>query len=269
MNSSKTPRFTPSELEALRVWSMPDVSDPNADKDAEELELDGEPTPIMTVDEIEAMQKQAYDEAFAQGKMHGFQQGFDEGSKKGYEDNLHLLQSQAARMVGLLEALSEPFKRLDEEVEKELVKLVIGIATQIIRREIKLDPGQIVAVVRESLNALPLSSQKVSLRLHPDDAELVRSALALDDVSPSWTIVDDPLITHGGCEVDTEISHIDATVEHRLAAVIATFLGGEREYDKAAATLNNLAPHASPLDAEPENKAAQAGAAAVVGDKNL
>lgn len=240
MSLSKVGRFTESELEALRLWSMPDVSssepmsepEPEPEPEpVEQLEEEEEPTPILTVDEIEAMQRQAYDEAFAQGKMHGFQQGFDEGSKKGYEDNLHLLQGQAAIMTSLLESLSEPFKRLDDEVEKELVKLVIAIATQIIRREIKLDPGQIVAVVREAINVLPLAAQKISLKLHPEDAEVVRSALALDDMSQSWGIVDDPLITRGGCEVDTEISHVNATVEHRLAAVIATLLGGEREYD--------------------------------------
>lgn len=236
MSLSKRPRFTASELEALKLWSMPDVSgvEPEPPREPETVELEEEPTPILTVDEIEAMQKQAYDEAFAQGKMHGFQQGFDEGSKKGYEDNLHLLQSQAAILVSLLESLSEPFKRLDEEVEKELVKLVIGIATQIIRREIKLDPGQIVAVVQETIKVLPLASQKVSLKLHPEDAELVRSVLALDEMSSSWSIVEDPLITRGGCKVDTEISHVDATVEHRLAAVIANILGGEREHDMDA-----------------------------------
>lgn len=232
MSLSKTPRFTASELEALRLWSMPDVS--GAETIKQPVELEEELTPILTVDEIEAMQKQAYDEAFAQGKMHGFQQGFDEGSKKGYEDNQHLLQSQAATLVSLLESLSEPFKRLDEEVEKELVQLAISIATQIIRREIKLDPGQIVAVVREAISVLPLASQKISLKLHPEDAELVRSALALDEMSSSWGIVEDPLITRGGCEVDTEISHVDSTVEHRLTAVIATILGGEREQDKSS-----------------------------------
>jgi len=81
MNSSKTPRFTASELESLRLWSMPDVSGADS-RESETVELEEELTPILTVDEIEAMQKQAYDEAFAQGKMHGFQQGFDEGSKK-------------------------------------------------------------------------------------------------------------------------------------------------------------------------------------------
>lgn len=233
MSSFRTPKFTPAELEALRLWSMPQVDKPESHKvpDISEPEPEREPTPVLTVEEIEAMQQQAYDEAYAQGKMHGFQQGFDEGSQKGYEENLHLLQTQTAQLVKLMEALSEPFKRLDEEVEKELVKLVIAIATHIIRREVKSDPGQIVAVVREAIQVLPLATQKITLKLHPDDADLVRSALALDEISPSWGVVEDPLITRGGCEVDTEVSHVDATMEHRLAVVIATVLGGDRERD--------------------------------------
>jgi flagellar assembly protein FliH len=155
----------------------------------------------------------------------------DEGSKKGYEDNVHLLQSQVATLVSLLGALSEPFKSLDQEVENELVKMAISIAAQIIRREIKLNPGEIVAVVREAVNVLPLAAQKITLKLHPEDAVLVRSVLVMDEMSPRWGLVEDPLITRGGCKVDTEVSHVDATVEHRLASVIATLLGGERERD--------------------------------------
>jgi len=237
MPISKSSGFSPAELAALNVWRVPDVYGdglPDQDESAktEEVNIEEEPVSVLTVEEIEAMQKQAYNEAFAQGKKDGFQQGFDEGSKKGYDENLHLLQQQAKELVSLLESLSEPFRLLDDEVEKELVKLAIGIATQIIRREIKLNPGQIVAAAREAINVLPLSSQKIILYLHPDDAELVRSALSLDELSTAWNIIEDPLITRGGCKVDTEVSHVDATIEHRLAAVIANVLGSEREQDK-------------------------------------
>jgi flagellar assembly protein FliH len=233
MNSSKTSGFSTSELASLSVWHMPAIHGKS-----ESVHLAGVqnseslPIPVLTVDEIEIMQKQAYDEAFAQGKKDGYSQGFNEGSRQGYEENVQMLQNKATEFASLLESLSQPFKVLDAEVEKELVKLAMGIATQIIRREIKLDPGQVIAAVREAINVLPLSSQKISLRLHPEDAELVRSALSLDEMSPAWKIVEDPLITHGGCKVDTEVSHIDATVENRLAAVIATIFGGEREQDK-------------------------------------
>jgi flagellar assembly protein FliH len=209
---------------------MPDVLVKSESVDvAEAQNFEPLAMPVLTVDEIEAMQKQAYDEAFAQGKQEGYSEGFNEGSKQGYEENVQALQKKATEFAGLLESLSQPFKVLDAEVEKELVKLAMGIATQIIRREIKLDPGQVIAAVREAIKVLPLSSQKISLRLHPEDAELVRSALSLDEMSPAWRIVEDPFITRGGCKVDTEVSHIDATVENRLAAVITTLFGGERE----------------------------------------
>jgi len=236
MNSSKDPDFSPSELEALRVWRLPDIAGNNKTEALEEKQNPEPPsTPHLTVTEIEAMQKQAYDEAFAQGKAEGFQQGFDEGfeegSRKGYVDNVELLNTKAAELTHLMEALSEPFKTLDEEVENELVSLSIAIASQIIRREIKMDAGQIVAAVKEAIKVLPSSSQKISLRLHPEDSELVRSVLSIDDIS-AWSIIEDPLLTRGGCKVDTEVSHVDASVENRLAAVIATVFGSERKRDR-------------------------------------
>ncbi len=241
--------FSPAELAALHLWRVPNVFGEEPEPAPEEIpeeneleiiteeEIEAEPVVILTVEEIEAMQKQAYNEAFAQGKEDGFQQGltegFAEGLKKGYDENVHLLQQQAKQFTSLLESLSEPFKHLDDEVENELVNLAIGIATQIVRREIKLNPGQVVAATKEAISILPLSSQKIIVHLHPEDSELVRSALSLDDMSPPWNIIEDPLITRGGCKVDTEVSHVDATIEHQLAAVVANVLGKERQQDKA------------------------------------
>ncbi|WP_031435471.1 flagellar assembly protein FliH [Methylomarinum vadi] len=243
MNWSKPGRFSQDELEKLDTWSgLENFGEVRSEP------VDNEETRILTVEEIEAMQQQAYDEAYEQGrkegfgqgreegieegKKTGFQQGFDEGSKKGYDDNVHLLRKQTAEFVSLLEALAEPFKQLDEQVERELVKLAIGIARQLLRREIKVDPGQIVAVVREAVQALPLASRKITLTLHPEDAELVRKALVLDEMSPPWGIREDPLLMRGGCIVESGASHVDATVENRLAAIVAKVLGGERRGDQ-------------------------------------
>lgn len=239
MSSSKGSKFSEAELLALDTWTaLENFGAPRSEPVEPE-----EATHTLTVEQIEAMQKQAYDEAFQQGRQEGFEQGkaegfaegkkqgFEEGSKQGYEENLHLLHKQTADLARLMESLSEPFKKLDEDVENELVKLAIGIAGQIIRREIKHNPGEIIAVIREAIKVLPLASQNITLNLHPEDAELVRSTLKLDESAPSWHLVENPLISRGGCTVETEVSSIDATVENRLAAVVATILGGERQQD--------------------------------------
>lgn len=238
-SSNKGSKFSAAELDALDTWKDLEVFGAAR---SENVEIE-QATQVLTVDEIETMQKQAYDEAFELGRQQGFdqgmkqgfeqgqQQGFEAGQKKGYTESQHLLQKQVAELNLLLDALAEPFKNLDAEVEAELVKLVIAIASQIIRREIKLDPGQIVGVIREAISVLPLATQNVTLNLHPEDADLVRSVLKLDENPPPWRLQDNPLITRGGCTLETDVSRVDATLEYRLAAVIATVLGGERQRD--------------------------------------
>lgn len=239
MSSSRAPKFSPAELEALNAWT---ALEQFGNVRSEPVDV-SEATQVMTVEEIEAMQKQAYAEAFEQGRQQGLElgtkqgqeqgrkDGYAEGYKQGYEQGQHLLNKQAAELTALLEALSEPFNLLDKEIEHELVKLALAVAGQIIRREIKLHPDEIVAVVREAINVLPLASQKITLNMHPEDAELVRTVLNLDENLPPWRLVENPLITRGGCTVDTDVSSVDATVENRLAAVVATVLGGERQED--------------------------------------
>lgn len=247
MNSSKD-FFTPEELAALTPWRLPSVDDDgeftrSADRGLsssvivsdEELET----VPRLTAQEIESMQRQAHEEAAAQGRQEGFEQGREEGYREGYEQGLKqgLAQGESAvrEQVGALErivsTLDQPLQEVDELVEQELAALAIALARQLIRRELKTDPGQIIAVVREALSVLPSNARKVSLYLHPEDAELVRSALLLDEHGQRWKLVDDPLLTRGGCRIISENSSIDATVEKRLAASIAQALGGERGGD--------------------------------------
>lgn len=241
MSSSRAGRFTPEELEALNAWTALENFGPSRSEPVDVSQA----TQVMTVEEIEAMQQQAYTEAFEQGRQQGYdvgvKQGFEEGhaeglaagKTQGYEEGQELLQKQVAEMTRLMESLSEPLNQLDQAIEDELVQLALAVASQIVRREIKLHPDEIVAVVRHAISVLPVASQTVTLNLHPEDAELLRAALKLDDNPPSWRLQENPLVTRGGCTVETEFSSIDATLEKRLAAVIATALGGERQQDKS------------------------------------
>jgi len=176
---------------------------------------------IPTANELESIQRQAHDEALEKGYQEGLTKGLKEGEAK--------IAQQAQGIKNLMNSLAEPLKELDEKVENELVDLAILIAKQLVRRELKIDSGQVVAVVKEAVAALPSSSHLVKLHLHPEDASLVRAALQLDEADGEhWKIIEDPVLTRGGCRVKTENSQIDATIENRLSHLIANILGDER-----------------------------------------
>jgi flagellar assembly protein FliH len=172
--------------------------------------LDGSAGPgYLTAGRLEALQKEAYDEAW--------QQGFAEGVAAGREE----VAARAGRLDVLLGRLAQPFEELDDTVEKHLVELAMTVVQQLFRRELRQDPSHIVGVVREAIQLLPVASRNVKVRLHPEDAAFVRESLPASEGERAWTIVEDPVIERGGCRVVTEQSQIDAQAESRLKAVIA------------------------------------------------
>ncbi len=173
----------------------------------------------LTAGRLQELQQQAYDEAFQKGHAEGVAAGEQ------------LIQQRAARYDELLRALAKPFDRLDESVEKQLVELAIAMVKQLFRREVKINPTHVIGVVREAVQLLPVSSRNVQVHLHPDDASLVRDTLSPAEGEPAWSIVEDPLITLGGCRITTDNSQIDATAEARLQSVINNILGDERAGD--------------------------------------
>jgi flagellar assembly protein FliH len=175
---------------------------------------------LLTANQMERIQKQAYDEGFARGQADGL--------KAAQQDTALRLQS----LTAILATLATPLKELDERVEQELVALALAAARLVVRRELKADPGQVMAAVREALAALPAAARHVRLHLHPEDAQLVREHLKLGDEEQAWKIVDDPVLARGGCKVLTDSSQIDATLESRLTAIMAAILGGERSHDR-------------------------------------
>lgn len=164
--------------------------------------------------------QQLQDDARGEARREGFEEGLAAGQAE--------VASRVDRLDSLLHALHKPFEDLDDSVETQLVELSVAIVKQLFRREVKIDPKQIIGVAREAIKVLPIANRNVQLHLHPDDAELVRQALSPADGDVSWSLVEDPLITRGGCRVTSDASQIDATAEARIHKVLATVFDDER-----------------------------------------
>jgi flagellar assembly protein FliH len=215
---------TDGGAELWRRWSAPDLT--------------GQPGRGMrdpdfsppTAEELEVVRHAAYEEGLAAGRSDGLRQGAEEARAKARE--LH----------SLIASLARPLALLDARVEDELVALAIALTRALVRREIRTDPGVVVGAVREALAVLPLSAREVAVKLHPDDAALLREVHpdGGSDSGPGWRILESPALTRGGCVVVTSTSEVDATVEGRLAAAISHVFGGERVSDTRPAADQDL-----------------------------
>ncbi|MCK4950324.1 MAG: flagellar assembly protein FliH [Gammaproteobacteria bacterium] len=210
--------ITRESLENYKEWNTPSVGSDNKDG---VVKITARNPHMLTANQVEKVQKQAYDEAYAAGMKEGLEAGKQEAI------------SRVKNLEQLMQSLAQPFQQLDQEVEDELVTLAIAIVRQLVRREIKTDPGQVVAVVREAVAALPVVSRNIRLHLHPEDAVIVQEALSLSESERAWAVIEDPSINRGGCRVISENSQVDATLEARLAQIIASVFGGERVSDES------------------------------------
>jgi flagellar assembly protein FliH len=206
------------KLAAIERWKLPGVNDPRAPRSRiEEAEADVRP---LTAEQIEVIEKQAYEEGFALGRKEGLEAGQSE------------IVASVRHLQHLIQSLAEPLQELGEQVEGEVAALAMAIARQIIRRELQQDPQQIIGVVREAMSALPSAARNIRLYLHPDDAALVRDSVTGAEAEEfSWKIIEDVALTRGGCRVESNNSRIDASVEKRLNALMVELMGGSRVED--------------------------------------
>jgi flagellar assembly protein FliH len=179
--------------------------------------------------------------------------GYDAGMAKAQADmkgKLAELDTRIKRVDSLLQFISRPLQDLDGEVEKMLLQLALTVGKQLARRELRVDPAQVIAIIRESLAELPAAAREVRVHLHPEDAAIVRDRLTAPANERAWTAVEDPTMSRGGCVVRTDNSQIDARLESRINTVIANAFGDERSADRAA-----------PAEAQSADAEASAGAA--------
>ena len=212
--------FSEENSDNIRSWEAPVVEGPITGQH----DVPGKPP---TAGEMQSLQKEAYREAYEQGREEGLKSGYDEGMQQAQAK----LNAQIVTFQNLMLQLSGPLSSLDDELEQSIVVLTTQIARHLVRREMRLEPGEIVAVVREAVNILPVSALRPRIFLNPSDASVVRNALNLSDDESSWKIEEDPTMTRGDCRVETDSSLIDASVDARLSAVAAKLLGGERDTD--------------------------------------
>ncbi|RMH33107.1 MAG: flagellar assembly protein FliH [Gammaproteobacteria bacterium] len=217
----------PDATTHVRRWRFGSVSGEvaNADKPTVDTTVDVAQRELLkrvSAEEIEKLRAQA-EEA---GRQEGYQAGFAEGLAKGEQEVRALIE----RWQAYIDHLAAPLAEIDEALETALLELVVAVSKQIVRRELRTSPEQILGLLRESIALLPATSGEIRIQVHPEDAQIIKKQFG-ENLPSQWVLVESPSISVGGCVIETATSRVDATIEARIAEIASRLLGGTRHED--------------------------------------
>jgi flagellar assembly protein FliH len=206
--SSKPPNT--AEAAATSRWDLPVVEGPL-------VQRRGAGVNVM---HLEAVERDAWEQGLASGHVEGVKRGEAELARRINEVN-----AKYAALEAILNTLAKPLDQLDAAVENELTRLTLIISKHLVRRELRLDPSQIIGIIRHTVGLLPIATRDIKVHLHPDDAAIVREKLATPAGEREWVLMEDPLLARGGCRITTATSSIDARLESRVSEAVNSLLG--------------------------------------------
>ncbi|WP_028694538.1 flagellar assembly protein FliH [Pseudomonas cremoricolorata] len=213
------------DLEGVDVWALPsfDPAPPPAAEVPEEpqpVEEEIEEVPIeqvqpLTLEDLEAIRQEAYNEGFATGER----EGFHSTQLKVRQEAEVALSAKLASLEQVMQHLLEPIAEQDTQIERGLVHLVSHIARQVIGRELHTDSSQITQVLREALKLLPMGAENIRIHLNPQD--FVAAKALRERHEEQWKLLEDESLLPGGCRIETAHSRIDASMETRMEKAVA------------------------------------------------
>jgi flagellar assembly protein FliH len=209
--------FAAAAMLSVERWSLPEMDGPIVGRTRDDKRTPAGPDAAVV----------ARQEAEARGYEAGMAKAQAETQSR-----IAALDARVKQLDTVLQLLGRPLQEMDAQVEIELTQLALAVGKQLARRELKVDPTQVIAIIRESLSQLPAAARDVRVHLHPEDAATVRERLTAPANERVWSIVEDPTLSRGGCVVRTDHSQIDARLETRVQALMSSALGEQRVQDR-------------------------------------
>jgi len=170
------------------------------------------------------------DEEIRPQTVEDIQAVYEEGRKQGYEAGKAEALAEAKKMARMMRFLEQPLNQLDEDVEHQLTELAMTVGRLLLKKECSTDAAHIKNIIHEALDFLPLKSRNIRVRLNPADIQLMEEA-GVDVNAEEWTCVSDKKISQGGCQVESDQSHIDASLETRVQQLVDQLKEHRSDFD--------------------------------------
>jgi flagellar assembly protein FliH len=157
-----------------------------------------------------------------------------EGHAAGREEAMAALEPAISSLAEGLAAVREEQLAAAERLERHAVQLALALAEKVLAGALAVEPDRVVESVRGALRGV-VERERVTVLVHPDDLELVRTAM--DDLRASLGGIEhcevqaERRVARGGCIVRTQDGDLDARVATKLqraGEVVEAALGGVR-----------------------------------------
>ncbi|TBV14640.1 flagellar assembly protein FliH [Stutzerimonas kirkiae] len=219
------PSFDPhvDEPEPVAEPEAEQVPEENPDEAGHSEEVPAEEVKPLTLEELEAIRQEAYNEGFATGEKDGFHSG----QLRARQEAEAALNKKLGSLELLMKQLFEPIAEQDQALEQGMVQLLGQMVREVVQRELRMDSSQLREVLSGALKLLPMGAQNVRIHVNPQDFETAKALR--ERYEEKWRILEDDALLPGGCRVETEQSRIDASIETRLDQVIKQLFEQQRE----------------------------------------
>jgi flagellar assembly protein FliH len=154
--------------------------------------------------------------AFARGRAEGLRAGADAANRQA--------EATSRRIEQTIKELNVLKGEIVHQTERQVVELAMAIAHRILQRQLTMDRSLLLAMARVALDRLG-EQTAATIRLHPDDYALVTAGSDLESAGGTLRIVADPVVSRGGCVVQTDFGQMDASLDGQFRELARVLLG--------------------------------------------
>lgn len=186
------------------------------------IKADAENEAAQIVEKAKAEAAQIVAEAQAQHDKivsEARNEGFEQGSKEGYEKGSAEVERLIDRMHKILEAVMQRREEILQDTESQIVELVILMARKVIKILSENQKNVIMANTVAALRKVKTRGS-VTLRVNIEDVKLTTAHADefiqhVENVQ-GITVQEDSSVEKGGCIVETDFGAIDARISSQL-----------------------------------------------------
>ncbi len=177
---------------------------------------------LPTAQELETLRKSAYDEGFQLGRQEGKVEGEARGYEEGWQKAREEITAQATRLGNVINAFTQPMQQQEEILEQDVLQMVQALAQAVIGYQVQVNVEPLRQRIVELIAQMAQRAEQLTVQMNPEDVALLRSQLQAHELWQShWRIQENPVISQGGCIVESPQQYVDARIEVRRDMVVA------------------------------------------------